>query len=261
QLEVTPATDSTEPINFDYTVEDEDGLTDTGNVDITFTQLPPVADDDSANTGAGETVNLNALDGDDDPDGDNANLTITEIIDPDGTVTPIAPLSTVTLSDGTMVTLQTNGTLDVTPGPDVTEINFDYTVEDEDGLTDIGNVVVTVIFDCDDIVSGTIDVCSILTSDPSNPIGLLDCDGDGEDNATECTNNTNPTDPCSNNGTGIADTSNPIYAAADCDGDGEDNGTEIANGTDPTNPCEGGDLANVDLMNTTSDWYTADCDG
>ncbi|WP_394335653.1 Ig-like domain-containing protein [Nonlabens tegetincola] len=38
-LNVIPATDSTEPISFEYTVADEDGLTDTGMVDITFTQF------------------------------------------------------------------------------------------------------------------------------------------------------------------------------------------------------------------------------
>ncbi|WP_298767756.1 hypothetical protein, partial [uncultured Polaribacter sp.] len=65
--------------------------------------------------------NISVLEGDNDPDGDNANLMITEIIDVDGTVTPIAPGATVTLSDGTMVTLQTNGTLDVVPAPDSTE--------------------------------------------------------------------------------------------------------------------------------------------
>ncbi|MFD1063385.1 Ig-like domain-containing protein, partial [Winogradskyella litorisediminis] len=143
-LDVTPATDSTEPINFDYTVEDEDGLTDTGNVDITFTQLPPVADNEVV---TGATINtlvpVDVLDGDDDPDGDNANLTITEIIDPDGTVFSITDGATVTLSDGTDVTL-TGGQLEVTPVTDSTEpINFDYTVEDEDGLTDTGNVDIT----------------------------------------------------------------------------------------------------------------------
>ncbi|WP_298767754.1 cadherin-like domain-containing protein, partial [uncultured Polaribacter sp.] len=45
-LEVTPFTDSTEPVNFTYTVADEDGLTDMADVAITFDQLAPVADDE-----------------------------------------------------------------------------------------------------------------------------------------------------------------------------------------------------------------------
>ncbi|WP_298767744.1 hypothetical protein, partial [uncultured Polaribacter sp.] len=124
-LDVVPAPASTEPINFDYTLADEDGLTDTGNVDITFTQLNPTADNESV-TGAtiNTPLNISVLNGDEDPDGDNGNLMITEIIDPNNgnLATPIAPGSTVTLSDGTMVTLQTNGTLDVVPAPDSTEV-------------------------------------------------------------------------------------------------------------------------------------------
>ncbi|WP_298951621.1 gliding motility-associated C-terminal domain-containing protein [uncultured Nonlabens sp.] len=143
-LDVVPALDSTEPINFDYTLEDEDGLTDTGNVDITFTQLPPTAIIDTAETDPETSVNINALINDEDPDGDNVNLMITEIIDADGTVTPIAPGSTVTLSDGSTVTLNTNGTLDVIPGPGAVLVEFDYTLADEDGLTTTGQIEVTV---------------------------------------------------------------------------------------------------------------------
>ena len=86
------------------------------------------------------------LDGDDDPDGDNANLTITEIIDPADPMNPIAivPGDTITLADGTLVTLLSDGTFDVTPADGLTATSFDYTVEDEDGLTDTGSVDITV---------------------------------------------------------------------------------------------------------------------
>ncbi|WP_298767748.1 hypothetical protein, partial [uncultured Polaribacter sp.] len=114
-----PAMDSTEPVNFTYTVVDEDNLPDTGNVAITFIQLPPVADDEAltAQTNNGSAIPVSVLPASNDPDGDNANLAITEILDADGTVFPIATGSTVTLSDGTMVTLQANGVLDVVPAP------------------------------------------------------------------------------------------------------------------------------------------------
>ncbi|MCB4800356.1 Ig-like domain-containing protein, partial [Neotamlana laminarinivorans] len=92
-LSVTPVTDSTEPINFTYTVEDEDGLTDQGQVAITFDQLPPVADDETiGNATINTDVPVNALDGDNDPDGDNNNMVITEV---DGT--PISVGNPVTL--------------------------------------------------------------------------------------------------------------------------------------------------------------------
>ncbi|MFV9552600.1 Ig-like domain-containing protein, partial [Algibacter sp. PT7-4] len=104
-LSVTPVTDSTEPINFTYTVEDEDGLSDQGQVAITFDQLPPVADDETiGNATINTDVPVNALDGDNDPDGDNNNMVITEV---DGT--PISVGNPVTLSDGSVVTLNPDG--------------------------------------------------------------------------------------------------------------------------------------------------------
>ncbi|WP_452225699.1 hypothetical protein, partial [Lacinutrix cladophorae] len=63
---------------------------------------------------------------------------------------------------------------------------------------------------------------------------------------TDITTNPQPTDP-----------NYSVWAAADCDGDGAPNGTDTA----PYDPCVGGDVVNVDLLDTTSDWYTSDCDG
>ncbi|WP_298767742.1 Ig-like domain-containing protein, partial [uncultured Polaribacter sp.] len=126
---------------------DEDGLTDMADVAITFDQLAPVADDEVV---MGAMINtpilVDALLGDNDPDGDNANLTITEITDPvTGITSPIDANTPVTLSDGTVVSLDAmTGELLVTPATDSTEdIDFTYTVADEDGLTDIGSVDIT----------------------------------------------------------------------------------------------------------------------
>ncbi|AEH01005.1 gliding motility-associated C-terminal domain-containing protein [Lacinutrix sp. 5H-3-7-4] len=92
------------------------------------------------------------------------------------------------------------------------------------------------------------------TADTSNPIWQsADCDGDGDPNGTD----PEPLDPCVFTAGSVGDTSNPVWADADCDGDGETNETD----PDPYDPCVGGNLANVDLSDITSDWYTADCDG
>ncbi len=136
-LDVTPGTGVTS-VSFDYTLEDEEGLTDVGTVDVTVNQ-PPVADDETATTDSGTLVNIPILTGDDDPDGDNTLLTITEI---DGNAISVG--NPVTLADGTVVALLADGTLDVTPGAGVTSVSFGYTLEDEDGLTDTGTVDVTV---------------------------------------------------------------------------------------------------------------------
>jgi len=102
----------------------------------------------------------------------------------------------------------------------------------------------TIIVDCKTIRSGAVDICAILTVDPNNSAGLLDCDGDGIDNATECANNTdltNPCDPIKNPGDITPVTSGTYYiewAVADCDGDGVSNGQEVTDGTDSFNSCE-----------------------
>ncbi|WP_282144545.1 Ig-like domain-containing protein, partial [Cellulophaga baltica] len=143
-LNVTPPAGSTST-GFEYTLEDEDGLTDTGSVAITVNQ-PPVADDETVTLDPAVATNIDVLTGDDDPDGDNANLSITEIIDPADVANPLAitPGSSVTLTDGTIVELLTDGTLNVTPSAGSTNTGFDYTLEDEDGLTDTGSVAITV---------------------------------------------------------------------------------------------------------------------
>ena len=52
--------------------------------------------------------------------------------------------------------------------------------------------------DCDFVMDGTVDICELLAADANNTLATEDCDGDGEDNGTECANGTDPTDPCSN---------------------------------------------------------------
>ncbi len=277
-LEVTPPTDSTEPISFDYTVADEDGLTGTGSVAIAFTQLPPVADDDSATIDPAVATNIDVLTGDDDPDGDNANLSITEIIDPADVANPLAitPGSSVTLTDGTIVELLTDGTLNVTPPAGSTSTGFDYTVADEDGLTDTGSVAITVecsditdtdgdgLTDCEEstgidnpstvlIPNGTSDPLNACDPDLNHP--LCDSDNDGLTNEEEASLGTDPNNP-------------------DSDGDGILDGQEVLDGTDPLDDCDhvdGTALPDSDCDGdglTTSeedaigtDSYNADTDG
>ncbi|MBK7226316.1 MAG: hypothetical protein IPH96_13265 [Saprospiraceae bacterium] len=37
-----------------------------------------------------------------------------------------------------------------------------------------------------------------MAVNPTSPLANVDCDGDGQTNTVECTNNTDPGDPCSN---------------------------------------------------------------
>lgn len=49
---------------------------------------------------------------------------------------------------------------------------------------------------CVDAIQGTLNMCSALGNDPTLPLGTIDCDGDGVTNTDECTDNTNPLNPC-----------------------------------------------------------------
>ena len=52
--------------------------------------------------------------------------------------------------------------------------------------------------ECESILDGSFDICAFLVENPDSPLGLLDCDGDGVDNKTECDNGTDPLDPTDN---------------------------------------------------------------
>jgi len=93
--------------------------------------------------------------------------------------------------------------------------------------------------DCQLILDKKVDVCTILATDPDNPLASEDCDGDGISNAQECSDGTNPTDPCSNRYPTTAAycnfiLSNPtsMLALADCDGGGVSNLLECQHGYD-----------------------------
>ncbi|MBU2997451.1 gliding motility-associated C-terminal domain-containing protein [Cellulophaga baltica] len=240
---------------------------------------PPVADDEIVTLDPAVATNVDVLTGDDDPDGDNANLSITEIIDPADTANPLAitPGSSVTLTDGTIVELLTDGTLNVTPPAGSTSTEFDYTLEDEDGLTDTGNVAITVecsdttdtdgdgLTDCEEstgidnpntilIPNGTSDPLNACDPDSNHP--LCDTDNDGLTNAEELALGTDPTDPDTDgdtilDGQEVLDNTDPLddcdhdggtaLPDSDCDADGLTTSEEDAIGTDPDNEDSDGD--------------------
>ena len=127
--------------------------------------------------------------------------------------------------------------------------------------------------DCDFVMDGTIDICALLSADADNTLATEDCDGDGEDNATECDNGTDPTDPCSNSyvdGAAICaaiDAGATGFADVDCDGGGVNDEQECTEGTDPMNPCDDAGVtgaticAYITLEGENSIFFGIDCDG
>jgi len=120
------------------------------------------------------------------------------------------------------------------------------------------------------------DICAILAADPSNPLGVADCDGGGADNATECNNGTvpnNPDDDCIAILAGDIDicallVSNPDSPLADldCDGDGFTNAEECNSGSDPSDGCDLPDGETIDICailaeDPDSPLGMFDCDG
>ncbi len=135
------------------------------------------------------------------------------------------------------------------------------------------SVMVTIVPCCDAYTTGT-QICDAITAG-NTALGTLDCDGDGQTNATECTNGTDPTDECSNTYT-LAQicayvTANPTspLALADCDNGGISNIIECENGGDPLNPADDCTVAKTDTTdicailtsNPSSPLATLDCDG
>ena len=136
--------------------------------------------------------------------------------------------------------------------------------------------------DCMSAVDSGLDICAIITADPTSPFATLDCDGGGIINSVECANGDDPLDPIDDNqscmdvmasGESIcdvltADPNNPL-ATMDCDGGGVDNATECANGGDPADyrdecgvaMAAGLDICAIIAANPSAMIGMLDCDG
>ncbi len=125
-----------------FTFSVGDGLTfaaapSTLTVNVTPVNDPPVADDETFLVDEDSSVIIPVLPGDTDLDGDT--LSVTHI---DGSAINVG--SPVTIGTG-IVSLNVDGTLTYTPNPNFNgPASFNYTVSDNNGGTDIGNVSGTV---------------------------------------------------------------------------------------------------------------------
>jgi hypothetical protein len=115
--------------SFDYTVDDGKGGTDNGTVNVTIFAVndPPVAVDDSASTNEDTPVNINVLTNDSDVEGD------------------ILSVTSVTTPAYGIAVIETDYSITYSPDTNFNGIDsFDYTVDDGNGGTDNGTVIITV---------------------------------------------------------------------------------------------------------------------
>ncbi len=151
---------------FTYVLSDGEGGTDTATVTITVLNIGPVANDDTASLAIGETLVVDVLSNDSDPDGDATNLSVVNF--------------TVSNSD-LMVVDNGDGTLSITATPgSLGTATIDYTISDADGGTASATVNVTVLDPNSAPVA--VDDSFFTTMNRSKTINLLanDSDPDGD---------------------------------------------------------------------------------
>ncbi|MEJ2492270.1 MAG: tandem-95 repeat protein, partial [Desulfuromonadales bacterium] len=183
--------EESDPITFQYTISDPEGLTDTANVSIVFIGVNDLADgDESVTTPEDTPVSGNVLDNVDDPDGEPTSVVDFTV---DGTNYDAGDTATIS-GVGTLV-INSNGTFTFTPAdnydgpvPDAT-----YTVTDGlDTVTSTLNISITPANDLPDAVNDTYQTDEDTPLTITSP-GVLSNDDIGGDGGTlEVVSNTNP---------------------------------------------------------------------
>lgn len=165
-IDYTPDPNFSGTDTFNYTVCDDSGACDTATVEVTVApvQDPPVALDDEATTLVATAVNINVIDNDTDPDGDDVTVD-----------------SVGTTSNG-MAVDNGDGTITYTPNAGfVGDDTFTVTVTDGNGHTATSNVTVHVLDSPNsDPVAGD-DTYDVTAGAPSTlPVQDNDSDADGD---------------------------------------------------------------------------------
>ena len=138
-LVYTPASGFTGSDTFSYTISDGQGGSDSTTVTVAvLPTVPPIAEDDVAETANNQTVTIAVLANDSDPEGETVSLQeFQEISDFGGTVTRDLNLTPFNFADDLLIYEP--------PADFVGTDTFDYTIVDERGLTATATVTVNVI--------------------------------------------------------------------------------------------------------------------
>ena len=141
--------DSEGTLDFKYQVEDSDGATSRGDVTINIDNLTPTADNDAYAVASTSTLNQGPpglLSNDTDPrapgvdtyDDLRDGTGVAEVNGSSGNVG-----STITLSSGADLAVDSDGSFDYDPNGFVGDDTFTYTAEDGEGATDQATVTIT----------------------------------------------------------------------------------------------------------------------
>jgi len=114
-------------------------------------------------------------------------------------------VSCIGFSDGSVVLNAVGGTgsytyqWDAAAGGQTTSTISDLATGDYEATITDGAGCLTIIYvrieteNCDPC---SLDLCAVIGTNPSSPIGTLDCDGDGVSNGSECADSTDPNNEC-----------------------------------------------------------------
>ncbi|MCF6443337.1 Ig-like domain-containing protein [Nereida sp. MMG025] len=170
QLVFTPAENFNGEATITYTVEDEEGATDTAEVTVDVTPVNDLeAVDDTASTDENTPVTIDVIANDENPDGGEPVIISADVP---------ADQGTVEIVDNQLV---------FTPAENFDgEATITYTIEDEEGAQDTAEVTVDVanVNKVPDAVDDAFDVPADETSDVTNILGN-DEDGDGPSEVSE----------------------------------------------------------------------------
>ncbi len=205
----TPAPNFNGPVTITYTVSDGNGGTDDGEavVNVGAVNDAPIAVDDTAETDEDTPVTIDVLDNDSDPDGDDISII---------SATVPADQGTVEIVDNELL---------FTPAPDFEgDATITYTISDGMGLTDTGEVAVTV----NPVDDAPVTVDDLAETDEDTPVTIdplaNDSDPDGDELSIAGI-------PVAENGTVTVNPDGTIEYTPDPDFNGTDTITYVA--TDP----------------------------
>ncbi|MEP5729658.1 MAG: tandem-95 repeat protein [Sulfitobacter sp.] len=183
----TPVEDFVGEVTISYSIEDEEGLTDSAEHTVYVNEVSdaPVTEDDSAETPEDTPITVNVLENDSDPDGDPLIISEVSVPEEQGTVEVVDNEVVFTPAENfngpaTITYTAQDPDGNATPGElvvEVTPVNDAPVAEDDTDLTDINTAVTVNLLANDSDVDG--DDLTVTAASVPAAQGTLSLNGDG----------------------------------------------------------------------------------